>query len=247
MGIHGFYGGYGMMYWDPTYVLVLIGVVLCLMASAKVNSTVNRYSKVRSASGMTGAMAAQRMLQQAGIQDVTIRRISGRLTDHYDPRNKTVNLSAEVYDSSSVAAVGIACHECGHAIQDDRAYFPLTLRSTMVPIVNIGSTLSWPLILAGILFGGFSARSVIGYYLIQTGIIFFAIAVCFQLVTLPVEFNASNRAVKMITATGMLTEEEGRYTKKVLRAAALTYVASAAASILQLLRLLLLFGGRRRD
>lgn len=245
--MRGIYGGYGMMYWDSTYILVLIGVIICMLASAKVNSTVRKYSKVRSMAGLTGAMAAERMLQQAGIRGVSVRRVSGKLTDHYDPRTKTVNLSDGVYDSASVAAVGIACHECGHAIQDDRAYFPLTLRSTMVPVVNFGSTLSWPMILLGILFGGMSAQSNIGYWLIQLGIIFFSLAVIFQLVTLPVEFNASKRALNMIAATGMLSDEESRYTRKVLTAAALTYVASAAAAILQLLRLVILFGGRRRD
>lgn len=242
-----YYGGYGMMYFDPTYILVIIGVVLCLIASARVKTTFQKYSKVRSASGLTGAQAAERMLQKAGITDVSIRPVSGNLTDHYDPKTKTVNLSESVYHSSSVAAVGVACHECGHAIQDNRAYFPLTLRSTLVPVANFGSMLSWPLIVLGLILGGFSVQTGIGYYLIQVGIILFSLAVCFQLVTLPVEFNASKRAVNMIAATGMLTDEESHYTKKVLSAAALTYVASAAAAILQLLRLIILFGGRDRD
>ncbi|MGN0313093.1 MAG: zinc metallopeptidase [Lachnospiraceae bacterium] len=236
-----------MYYWDPTYYLVLIGVIITMIASAKVKSTFNKYSRVRSFSGLTGAEAAQRMLYQAGITDVTIRPVSGKLTDHYDPRSKTVNLSDEVYHSASVAAVGVACHECGHAIQHDRAYLPLQLRSMLVPVANFGSTLSWPMILLGILFGGFSARSNIGYLLIQAGILFFSFAVLFQIVTLPVEFNASHRALQMIKTTGMLTEEESKYTRKVLTAAALTYVAGAASAILQLLRLILLFGGRDRD
>lgn len=247
MEILAYYHGYGMMYFDPTYILVIIGALLCLMASARVKSTFQKYSKIRSASGLSGAEAAQRMLEKAGITDVSIRMVAGKLTDHYDPRSKTVNLSEEVFHSTSVAAVGVACHECGHAIQDNRAYFPLTLRSTMVPVANFGSTLSWPLIILGLVFGGFSAQTGVGYYLIQTGIILFSLAVLFQIVTLPVEFNASKRAVNMIAATGMLSDEESQYTKKVLRAAALTYVASAAAAILQLLRLIILFGGRDRD
>lgn len=247
MEVLAYYGGYGMYYWDPTYFLVLIGAIICMIASARVRSTFNKYSKVRSASGLTGAMAAERMLAQAGIHDVTVSHVSGTLTDHYDPKTKTVRLSDQVYQSSSVAAVGVACHECGHAIQDNRAYFPLTLRSTLVPVANFGSSFSWVLILLGILFGGFSVNTGVGHLLIELGIMFFSLAVLFQLVTLPVEFDASKRALNMIAATGMLTDEESRYTRKVLSAAALTYVASAAAAILQLLRLILLFGGRKRD
>lgn len=247
MEVLAYYGGYGMYYWDPTYFLVVIGAIICMIASARVRSTFNKYSKVRSASGLTGAMAAERMLAQAGIHDVTVSHVSGTLTDHYDPKTKTVRLSDQVYQSSSVAAVGVACHECGHAIQDNRAYFPLTLRSTLVPVANFGSSFSWVLILLGILFGGFSVNTGVGHLLIELGIMFFSLAVLFQLVTLPVEFDASKRALNMIAATGMLTDEESRYTRKVLSAAALTYVASAAAAILQLLRLILLFGGRKRD
>lgn len=231
---------------DPTYFLVLIGVVICMMASAKVKSTVAKYSAYRSASGMTGAMAAEEMLRRAGIYDVKIRHVSGNLTDHYDPRTKTVNLSDPVYDSASVAAVGIACHECGHAIQHAKAYFPLNFRAALVPVANFGSTLSWPMIILGLVLGGMRT-SGIGYFLIEAGIACFALAVLFHLVTLPVEFNASSRAMAMIRQTGMLTEQESRATRKVLTAAALTYVASAAAAILQLLRLLIIFGGRRRD
>lgn len=248
MSILAYYGGMGWMYyWDPTYSLVVIGVIITMLASSKVKRTFNKYSRVRSYSGLTGAQAAQRMLYQAGITDVSIRPVSGKLTDHYDPRSKTVNLSDEVYNSASVAAVGVACHECGHAIQHDRAYLPLQIRSLLVPVANFGSTLSWPMILLGILFGGFSAQSSMGYFLIQLGILFFGFAVLFQIVTLPVEFNASHRAMQMIRTTGMLTEEESKYTGKVLKAAALTYVAGAASAILQLLRLIILFGGRDRD
>ncbi len=227
-------------YYDPTYVLILIGVILSLAASAKVNSTYSRYSRERSMSGMTGAEAARRILSKAGIYDVQIRRVSGNLTDHYDPRNKTLNLSDSVYDNPSVAAVGVAAHECGHAIQHDRGYLPLKLRSALAPAASFGANISWPLILIGLLIGGSGI-------LIEFGILLFSLAVLFQLITLPVEFNASGRAVQLLSDTGILYEEEIRKTKKVLFAAALTYVAAAASSILQLLRLVLLFGNRRRD
>lgn len=231
---------FGYYFWDSTYLLVLIGAIICMIASARVKTTYRRYSRVRSGTGMTGAQAAERMLHAAGIYDVTIRHVSGSLTDHYDPRNRTLNLSDDVYGSPSVAAIGVAAHECGHAIQHQQNYFPLNLRSAIVPVANIGSTLSWPLILIGLLFGGKSSS-----LFIQLGIIMFSFAVLFQLVTLPVEFNASRRAMNAMERLGILSNEELPMTGKVLRAAALTYVASAAAAILQLLRLILLFG--RRD
>lgn len=227
---------------DPTYILVLIGAVICMIASARVKSTYNKYSKYRSASGMTGAEAAQRILNTAGIYDVTIQHVSGNLTDHYNPSNKTLNLSDSVYGSTSVAAVGVAAHECGHAIQHQKNYVPLTLRAAIVPVANLGSTLAWPLILIGLLF----SRNT-GALFIDLGIICFSFAVIFQLVTLPVEFNASRRALRILGNQGILSESELPYTRKVLQAAALTYVASAASAILQLLRLILLFGGRDRD
>ena len=236
------YGGYYGWYWDPTYFLVVIGAIICLMASAKVNTTFKRFNKVRSASGMTGAQAAERMLQMSGIYDVKVLHISGNLTDNYNPRNKTLNLSDSVYGSTSVAAIGVAAHECGHAIQHQKEYAPLKLRSAIVPAANIGSTLAWPLIIIGLFF-----NSTTGSVLISIGIWAFSLAVLFQLVTLPVEFNASARAVNFLDSTGMLSREELKGTKKVLKAAAFTYVASAAAAILQLLRLILLFGGRDRD
>ena len=229
-------------WWDPTYFLVIIGAVICLLAAAHVNNTFKKYSKYRSMSGMTGAQAAQRILNAAGIYDVEIRHISGNLTDHYDPRNKTLSLSDSVYGSASVAAVGVAAHECGHAIQHQKNYAPLTIRGAIVPVANIGSTLAWPLILIGLFI---SSRS--GQALITAGIICFSLAVLFQIVTLPVEFNASRRAVRILGETGILGEQELGYTRKVLGAAALTYVAGAASAILQLLRLILLFGGRRDD
>lgn len=235
------YGAYGFYGLDWTYLLVLIGAVLSLIASAKVNSTFNKYSKVRSASGMTGADAAQRILQQNGIYDVAVEHVSGNLTDHYDPKNKVLRLSDATYNSSSVAAVGVAAHECGHALQHNVGYLPLRIRSAIVPAANIGSKLGIPIILLGVLLGS-------NYFLIELGIWVFSLAVLFQIVTLPVEFNASNRAMTMMERYGILSGEELRSTRKVLSAAAMTYVAAAASSILQLMRLVILFGGgRRRD
>ena len=222
-------GGY--YYYDNTYLLVLIGAVICLLASARVNTTFNRYAKVRNYSGLTGQTAAEQILRSQGIYDVRVERVSGNLTDHYDPRTKVLRLSDTTYGASSVAAVGVAAHECGHAVQDATGYFPLILRRTLVPVANFGSMAAWPLIIIGLF--------------IHLGIIAFSASVLFQLVTLPVEFNASRRAVKILESTGMLNEEEVSGTKKVLKAAALTYVAGAAASILQLLRLIAI-GGRRR-
>ncbi|MCI8389965.1 MAG: zinc metallopeptidase [Roseburia sp.] len=233
---------YYYMGFDPTYFLVLIGAVICLIASARVKSTYQKYSQYRSMSGMTGAQAADRILRSAGIYDVTIQHVSGNLTDHYNPSKKTLNLSDSVYGSTSVAAVGVAAHECGHAIQHQQGYAPLHLRTAIVPVANIGSVLAWPLILIGLFF----SRNT-GSLLINIGILCFSLAVLFQLVTLPVEFNASSRALRILGEQGILSESEIPYTRKVLSAAALTYVASAAASILQLLRLVLLFGGRSRD
>ena len=232
----------GYYYWDPTYILVVIGAVICMIASARVKGTFNKYSQLRSMSGMNGAQVAQRVLQAAGIYDVQVRHVSGSLTDHYDPRTKTVNLSDPVYNATSVAALGVAAHECGHAIQHQMNYAPLTIRGAIVPVANIGSTLAWPLILIGLFI---SSRS--GQALITAGIICFSLAVLFQIVTLPVEINASRRAVRILGETGILGEQELGYTRKVLGAAALTYVAGAASAILQLLRLILLFGGRRDD
>lgn len=240
LAYHGLYFGNGMyMMWDPTYVLVLIGVVLSLLASAKVKSTFARYSRVRSASGMTGAQAAQRILQYAGIHDVQIRHISGNLTDHYNPSTKTVSLSDPVYGSSSLSAIAVAAHECGHVIQHANAYTPLSVRTALVPVANFGSGASWFVIIAGLIF---SVQP-----LVTAGIVLFSLAVLFQIVTLPVEFNASSRALRILQETGILGHSEGKGASKVLRAAALTYVAAAAASILQLLRLIILFGRNDRD
>ena len=231
---------YGYYYYDPTYMLIIISALISLFAQFLVNSRFSKYSRVRSRSGMTGAQAAERILQSQGIYDVAIQRVSGKLTDHYDPRNKTLNLSDAVYASTSVAAVGVAAHECGHAIQHARGYAPLSFRSALVPVANIGSQLSWLFIILGIFFGGSHA-------LIMIGILMFSAAVLFQLVTLPVEFNASGRALKLLSETGILQKDEVSDTRKVLSAAALTYVAAAATAVLQLLRLLRLFGGNDRD
>ncbi len=234
----------GMFYlgYDSTYILVLIGVAICLFASSRVNSVFRRYSTVRSRSGLTGREAAERILRANGIYDVTVRHIPGNLTDHYDPRNKTLGLSDSTYGSASVAAIGVAAHECGHAAQHATGYAPLKFRGALVPAANFGSTLAWPLILIGLFL-----RSDTAVIFINMGILLFSAAVLFQLVTLPVEFNASSRAVKVLETTGMLYPEEIRQTKAVLGAAALTYVASAASAILQLLRLLLITGRRRND
>ena len=233
---------YYPMYFDPTYVLVLIGVVICMIASAKMNSTFNKYTRVRSHSGMTGRDAAEQILHREGLYDVRIEHISGNLTDHYDPRNKTLSLSDSVYGSTSVAAVGVAAHECGHAIQHAKSYAPLSIRSALVPIANFGSMLAWPVILIGLLFNTRSSGLII-----DIGILLFSAAVLFQLVTLPVEFDASRRALVMLRTQGILADDELRYTRRVLKSAALTYVASAAAAILQLLRIILITNGRRRD
>ncbi len=233
MGYYGF--GY---YFDPTYFLVLIGAVLCIWAQARVKSTYSRYAKVMSRTGMTGAQAAQRILQMSGIYDVRIEHVGGELTDHYDPANKVLRLSDTVYGASSVAAIGVAAHECGHAVQHDKGYAPLKFRSALVPVANIGSKAGIPLIILGAILG-------MNQTLIHIGIWVFALAVLFQVVTLPVEFNASGRALAMLGDYGMLDRAEVGGCRKVLRAAALTYVAAAASAILQLLRLVLLFGGNR--
>lgn len=229
---------YGYYYYDPYYILILIGMVICLIASARVNSTFKKYDKVRSRTGMTGAEAARRLLQAQGIYDVTIQRVSGSLSDHYDPKSKVVRLSESTYDSTSVAAIGVAAHECGHAMQHEENYLPLSVRSALVPVANFGSRFSMLLIIAGLIFG---------QILIEAGILLFAAVVLFQVVTLPVEFNASRRALRLLDENGILYQEEVGMTRKVLGAATLTYVASALSAVLQLVRLMLLYGGRRRD
>nr|WP_303007566.1 zinc metallopeptidase [uncultured Anaerostipes sp.] len=227
-------------FFDPTYILIIIGVIITLAASAKMNSAFRRYSRVRSHSGLTGAQAATKILNYAGIYDVVVERVSGNLTDHYDPRSKVLRLSDATYNATSVAAIGVAAHECGHAMQDKEAYAPLKLRGSLVPVANIGSNLSWVFIILGIIMGA-------NQTLLNIGILLFSLAVIFQLVTLPVEFNASSRALRVLKDSVMMYDDEVEDTRKVLSAAALTYVASAAAAILSLLRLVILFGGGRDD
>lgn len=234
------FGGYGFGWgFDRTFLLLIIGMVLSLAASAKLKSTFAIYRKKRSASGLTGAETAQRILKSAGINDVQVVPIRGSLTDHYDPTKKIVCLSEDVYAQTSLAAVGVAAHECGHAIQHATNYSLLNMRTAIVPVANIGAQISWPLFLAGLLL---SMRP-----LLTIGILLFSMAVLFQLVTLPVEVNASARALRMLESTGILGVDENRGARKVLTAAALTYVAALASSILQLLRLIILAGGRDRD
>lgn len=232
----------GVIYfgYDPTYWMVIVGMIISMLASAKVKSAFNKYSKVRSMSGMTGAQVAERILNSQGIYDVSVQRVAGSLTDHYNPSTKVVNLSETVYSSTSVAAIGVAAHECGHAIQHAKGYVPLSLRTAIVPVANISSKIAWPLLILGLLINSRSSMTFI-----YAGIICFSLALIFQIVTLPVEFNASARALKLLTSNGILSDDEVGKTRKVLTAAALTYVAAVAASILQLLRILAIFGGRR--
>lgn len=230
----GYYYGFDMSY----LVLVLPAVLLALWAQMRVSSTFGRYSQVRSVRGLTGAQAARYILDRNGLQHVRIEQISGNLTDHFDPRTNVVRLSQSVYNVPSIAAVGVAAHECGHAVQYAVGYGPMKLRAAIIPATNFGSKLAFPLILIGLLMNSSS--------LLLAGILLFSLTAVFQLVTLPVEFNASSRALQTLDQQGLLTREELGGTKKVLSAAALTYVAALIVSLAQLLRLLLIFG-RRRD
>lgn len=223
---------------DYTWLLMILASILALWAQFKVKSTYKKYNKVTSRTGMTGAEAAVRILSSQGINDVRIQRVAGELTDHYNPTDKTLNLSDSTYASTSVAAVGVAAHECGHAIQHAQGYSFLQFRTKLFPFASFGSKFSFVFIIAGLFFGSTNA-------LIDVGIILFSLTVLFQVVTLPVEFDASNRALVLLQNTGVLYNEEAKQTKKVLSAAALTYVASAAVAVIQLLRLLLLRGSRR--
>lgn len=223
------------IFYYASYGLVIIGALISVIASGNVRRTYKKYSSYGNSRGIRAEQVAQTILNSAGIYDVRIERISGNLTDHYSPREKVLRLSDSVYGSSSVAAIGVAAHECGHAIQHARGYFPLTLRSMVIPVVNIGSTLSWPVILLGLILGWAG--------LIDIGIILFSLVVFFQFITLPVEFNASGRALSILRERNILYGQELEGSRKVLIAAALTYVAALVSSILQLLRLILL---RRR-
>jgi Zn-dependent membrane protease YugP len=232
------------MYFDWYYVvLVLPCVLLSLWASSRVNSTFRKYSQQYSRRGITGAQAAERVLRTNGVSGVRIERVGGNLTDHYDPRSNVIRLSDSVYSSTSTAAIGVACHEAGHAVQYAQSYAPIKLRAAIIPITNLGSKLAMPLILIGILLSVFEDLSFGFVYL---GIACFGLSLVFQLITLPVEFNASRRALQAIESGELLTEEEQRGAKKTLSAAAMTYVAATAVSLAQLLRLVMIFGGRRR-
>lgn len=220
------------MYWDPTYILVLIGAFISMLASSNVNSTFKRYSRTSNSRRLTAEDCAALILQGAGIRDVSIQRISGNLTDHYSPTEKVLRLSDSVYGSTSISALGVAAHECGHAIQHKVGYLPLNLRSLSVPIANFGSKLSWPIILIGLILGQVGIARI--------GVFLFGFVVLFQLITLPVEFDASHRALKILKDRNLLTGSEMQGATKVLTAAALTYVASLLSAILQMLRLFLL-------
>lgn len=229
---------------DMTYlVIVLPCLILAMWASSNVNSTFKRYSNVLSARRITGAQAAERVLRANGVMNVRIERVSGHLTDHYDPKTNVIRLSDAVYDSHSVASIGVACHEAGHAVQYAQSYAPIKLRAAIIPITNIGSKLAMPLILLGVLL---SFGESISYGFVYAGIACFSLSLVFQLITLPVEFNASRRAMNAIEEGNILSEEEQRGAQKTLTAAALTYVAATAVSLAQLLRLLVIFGGGRR-
>lgn len=232
MGRMGY--GFGI---DPMYILTIIMAIVCMIASARVSSVYKKYNRIRSMSGMTGAMAAMEILRRNGITDVAVQHVPGELTDNYDPRTRTVNLSDATYGSSSVAAVGVAAHECGHVLQHHTGYVPLQIRSAILPAANIGSKAGIPIILLGMFFSLSP--------LITIGIWVFSLAVLFQVVTLPVEFNASRRALVMLEEYGILGNEEVDSSRKVLSAAAMTYVASAASAVVQLLRLVMLNNRRR--
>ena len=228
------------MYWfyDSTYILVILAAVISLIASARVKTTYAKYSKVLSSRGITAEQAAQQILYGAGLSQVPINQVAGDLTDHYDPRSQTLALSQTVFGSRSVAAIGVAAHECGHAIQDAENYAPIRIRNSIVPVVNFGSKLSWPLLLLGLLMS-FDP-------LVLAGIWMFGLVVAFQVITLPVEFNASRRAMRILEERGILGSEELKGARKVLSAAAMTYVAAAVGSLLQLARLLMIRNSRRR-
>lgn len=228
-----------MFYWDSTYILVIIAMLLSLFASFGVKSTFAKYQKMKTARGITGAEAARRVLDMNGLQHIRIERISGELTDHFDPRSNVIRLSDATYNDTSVAAVGVAAHEAGHAVQHATGYVPIKVRNAIVPVVNIGSQLAMPLFVIGLLLNFLN--------LAYAGVILFSLALVFQLVTLPVELNASSRAIKILDSSMLLYEDEIKPAKKVLKAAAMTYVAAVAATALQLLRLLLILNRRRDD
>jgi len=231
---------FGYPFWDSTMVLLIPAILLSLYAQFKISSAYGRYSEVRSRSGLTGAQAARAILNYNGLYDVQVEPIGGRLSDHYDPRTRVVRLSEDVYYGNSLASLAVAAHETGHALQHANGYFPLELRSTFVPVANFGSSLGPILILVGLFMPAFN-------WLLQIGIFAFSLAVLFQLITLPVEYNASSRALALLQDGGMLAQDEVRGARSVLSAAALTYVAAALAAVLQLARFILIAQGRSRD
>jgi len=229
--------GYGYGF-GSSYLLIIIGLAISLWASWYVNHNFKKYDQFTSHRGKSGADAARYILDSAGLQDIQINKVNGNLTDNYNPGNKTLNLSESTYDSTSVAAIGVAAHECGHAIQDQKSYVPMRIRAALVPAVNLGSNASIPLIFIGAILG-------MNHYLITIGIWLFALVVLFQVVTLPVEFNASGRAIKILSSGDILDSDEVPMVRKVLFSAALTYVAAAISTALQLLRLIIIFGDNR--
>ncbi len=235
-----FYYGFDMTY----VILVMPCIIFAMWASARVNSTFRRYSNMHSRSGLTGAQAAQKVLTDNGVYGVRVEHVSGNLTDHYDPKSNVIRLSDQVYNNTSAAAIGVACHEAGHAVQYANNYAPIKLRAAIIPVTNFGSMIAMPLILLGLLL---SYMADFSYIFVYIGIACFGLSLVFQLITLPVEFNASRRAMNAIAHSGMLSGEELQGAKRTLSAAALTYVAAAAVSLTQLLRLILLFGNRRDD
>ncbi len=226
-------------WWDPTYILVIIAMLLSVFASIGVKTTFARYEKLKTARGITGAEAARKVLDMNGLQNVRVERVSGELTDHFDPRSNVIRLSDSTYSNTSVAAVGVAAHEAGHAVQHAVGYVPIKIRNAIVPVVNIGSSLAMPLFILGLILNILN--------LAYLGVFLFSFALVFQLVTLPVELNASARAIKILDSSMLLYENEIKPAKKVLRAAAMTYVAAVASTALQLLRLLLILNNRRDD
>ncbi len=236
-------------YFDPTFIILIPAMILVMIAQFSVTSNFNKYSRIRGGKGITGAEAARRMLDRNGLTDVQIKPVKGSLTDHYDPRTRTVNLSEPVYGSDSVSAVGVACHECGHALQHAHSFAPLIFRNSIVPVVNIASTFSWVLVIAGILLMSMSREPDGGFggMLLNIGIVAFLIVVLFHLVTLPVELNASHRAIVQISEMGLVTPEHEIGVKKVLNAAALTYLGALVMAIANLLRILAISGMSRRN
>ena len=235
-----------MLYFDYTYILFMIPcIIISLICQVRVKTAFSKYGSIPNSRGMTGAQAAEYVLRQNGVTDVRIECVKGKLTDHYDPRNNVIRLSEAVYNVNSVAAVGVAAHEAGHAVQTAKNYTPNKIRGAILPVARIGSSISWILIMLGFLFAYRSSSNPAGMYLLYGGIILFSASVLFTIVTLPVEFDASRRALKCIREGNLLREDEYKGAKSVLTAAAMTYVASAVTAIMQLLRLLLIVN--RRD